>query len=297
MKENEIIGSVINGYKIISKSGIKNGESLYKVKSIWDNSEGNYSYKTINDLNNTEYSNKKTYYDHTHKVWRSERLRVLFKGIKRRCYYPKASNYKYYGGKGVRICDEWLNNPKAFQDWCYSNGYDDTLTIDRIDTNGDYCPENCRWISKHDNSENTSKTNYIESYSISNTVLNWSRLFGISKNALYNIKRRKGDTAVQEYIDKRVKTAIDESQGKFPILFFRDIKPGEISIFDNRHKISSYYDNKSKVLTVNGKTKTCKEWSLELGFHIEHFNRMILEKGEEYTIHAIEELLKTKNTK
>ena len=68
------------------------------------------------------------------------------KNIKVRCTYPSASNYAYYGGRGIRVCDEWAGNPAAFVEWALANGYRPGLEIDRIDVDGDYEPGNCRWI-------------------------------------------------------------------------------------------------------------------------------------------------------
>ena len=84
------------------------------------------------------------------------RLYRIWSNMKSRCLNPKVHNYKHYGGKGVSVCDEWLQNFKAFYDWAIASGYKDDLTIDRKDSDGNYCPENCCWITQ---SENATRAN------------------------------------------------------------------------------------------------------------------------------------------
>jgi len=82
------------------------------------------------------------------------RLYRIWKGIKSRCFNPKQQNYKRYGGKGIKICDEWKNSYLTFKSWALANGYRHNLTIDRIDSDGNYCPENCHWLTLSENSRN-----------------------------------------------------------------------------------------------------------------------------------------------
>jgi hypothetical protein len=83
-----------------------------------------------------------------------ERLHTIWSHMKQRCYNPKSDNYYLYGGRGIRICDEWKNSYESFREWALSNGYADNLTIDRINPNGNYEPSNCRWATAEAQSSN-----------------------------------------------------------------------------------------------------------------------------------------------
>lgn len=93
----------------------------------------------------------------THGMSRSK-LYNVYRAMKSRCYLPSTERYKSYGGRGIKICESWLENPESFLQWSIDNGYRDGLQIDRIDVNGDYSPENCRWITAKDNARNKQNT-------------------------------------------------------------------------------------------------------------------------------------------
>ena len=79
------------------------------------------------------------------------RLYKTWKGMKTRCYNKNTPCYKYYGGKGIIICEEWLNDFVVFRDWAMSNGYTDELTIDRINSDNNYEPNNCQFLTQAEN--------------------------------------------------------------------------------------------------------------------------------------------------
>lgn len=83
-----------------------------------------------------------------------ERIHKEWRGILHRCKNPSASHYENYGGRGISVCEEWANSFIAFYNWAINNGYSNDLTLDRIDNDGDYCPENCRWVTHMENCHN-----------------------------------------------------------------------------------------------------------------------------------------------
>lgn len=93
--------------------------------------------------------------NHKHKMSRS-RLWQIYECMKMRCSNPNDKRYDCYGGRGIKVCDEWKNNSSAFFDWALSHGYKDDLQIDRIDNNGDYEPSNCRFVTLQENCRNRS---------------------------------------------------------------------------------------------------------------------------------------------
>lgn len=132
-------------------------------------------------------------------------------GMKSRCFTPSLPSYKNYGGRGISVCDEWKNSFEAFRDWALSNGYSDNLTIERIDPNGDYCPENCTWITLSEQARNR-RSNYSFEYNgETRNLADWCRLLGIPYGVVHNrINKLKWsfERAISEpvHIEKRNKS-------------------------------------------------------------------------------------------
>ena len=134
--------------------------------------------------------------------WSNKRIQGIFEGMKRRCYGETVKSYRWYGAKGIKICDEWMNNPKLFEEWAISNGYDDYLTIDRIYEDKDYCPENCRWVSKEINSKYTSRTSMIYANGEVHSGKDWARILGIGLNTINKYVRKYGLDNTVIFIEK-----------------------------------------------------------------------------------------------
>lgn len=88
---------------------------------------------------------------------KNTRLYRIWKVMKGRCYNKNHIKYPNYGARGIKVCDEWIHDFMAFYNWAMNNGYNDTLTIDRMDVNGDYTPSNCRWANAKQQMRNTTR--------------------------------------------------------------------------------------------------------------------------------------------
>jgi hypothetical protein len=101
-----------------------------------------------------------------------------------RCYTKSASGYEYYGGRGIKVCNEW-HDFLTFYNWSIDNGYSDDLSIDRIDTNGDYEPSNCRWATWKEQANNKRDSRFITYNGKTMTLSQWAEYIGIDERTLY----------------------------------------------------------------------------------------------------------------
>lgn len=125
------------------------------------------------------------------------RLYGIWKGINKRCYGKNEPAYANYGGRGIRVCEEWRNDYESFRDWALDSGYDEdapygTCTIDRIDVDGDYEPSNCRWVSLSVQARNTRHCREVEVLDMDGnvvatyrTITEAAEMTGISTSSIY----------------------------------------------------------------------------------------------------------------
>ena len=107
------------------------------------------------------------------------RLYNTYIGMKMRCLNPNNTHYNSYGGRGITICDEWLNSFNSFKEWAFENGYEENLTIDRINVNGNYEPNNCRWTDMKIQANNKTNNKYLEYQGRVQTLSQWCEELGL----------------------------------------------------------------------------------------------------------------------
>lgn len=114
------------------------------------------------------------------------RIYTIWKNMKERCNNKNHDDYGLYGGRGISVCKEWENDFTAFEKWANDNGYREDLTIDRKDVNGNYEPNNCRWVTQKEQCNNTRRNIVIEFNNEKHTLKEWSNILKIPYYTLYS---------------------------------------------------------------------------------------------------------------
>ena len=161
--------------------------------------------------------------------------------MKQRCGNPSNNNYKNYGAKGIKVCDEWKNSYNAFEEWAYANGYDDTAsrgecTIDRIDVHGNYEPTNCRWVNSKKQGNNKADNRIIVINGTSHTLSEWCDIYHIPPKQVVSRVKNCGWS-----YEKAITTPLKE-QGW-------------------QHNEEVRQSLQRRFLTCKGETKILSEWS------------------------------------
>lgn len=168
------------------------------------------------------------------RVGRKERLYRVWCAMIERCGNPHNSHYVSYGGRGIKVCEEWRNSYDAFRTWALANGYDGQAqrgqcTIDRIDVNGNYCPENCRWVSMDKQANNKRNSHMLTFQGKTQTISEWAKEIGVGATTLLSRIDKRGWS-----VEKALTTPADPMRRR-------------------------------KFYTYNGVTKSLSEWARDSG--------------------------------
>lgn len=145
------------------------------------------------------------------------RIYSCWEHMKDRCNNKNFKQYKDYGGRGISVCEEWYNF-ENFYNWSMENGYNDNLTLDRIDVNGNYCPENCRWATRREQQLNKRNNVFLTMNGITMAQKEWAKKLGIRDHVI--IDRLKRGWTVEEALTiptsnhKKIETIRKESTTK-----------------------------------------------------------------------------------
>ena len=166
------------------------------------------------------------------------RLYQIWAGMVERCYKEYSRVYSHYGGRGIKVCDEWRHNFYVFEKWAYDNGYREYLTLDRINNDGDYSPDNCRWATQLEQMRNTSKSIFVEIDGEVKPLVEWAESANLNPTTV-RVRYHKGD------------------RGK------RLLRPLKKEPKPKRNL---------RRFTIDGISKTAREWSAEIGVDVSTFN-------------------------
>lgn len=171
-----------------------------------------------------------------------------------RCYNPKSANYGRYGGRGIKVCEEW-HKIEMFEEWVKKSNFKPGLSIDRIDSNGDYSPNNCKWSTPKEQANNRTNTVYLDIGGVKMSVSDWSAKSGINRNTL--IERYYDGVRGHDLLRKPQDTKFRNGYNRYS---------------EKRKHYSDYPQNKKPTMAVkyvaNGEEHTLREWSELTGISI-----------------------------
>lgn len=138
-----------------------------------------------------------------------KKLRNAWFGMMRRCYTDDRKDYRHYREAGITMCDEWLNSFDSFALWAINNGVEEDLSLDRINTEKGYSPDNCRWATKKQQNNNSSTATTVRYQGEEKTITEWAEEYGINRDTLYSrvmVAKWPIEKALTTPVAKRKKT-------------------------------------------------------------------------------------------
>ena len=184
------IGEVYNYFTIIEDAGFKNtGRTRYRMVKCRCvcGAEKVVGLRAIVSGNTKSCGCKwgrKKYLEIQKTTKEYQHIRATWQGIMRRCFNSNSKDYKFYGGRGIGVHPDWVDGFINFYKWAIPNGYDKKLQIDRIDNDGDYSPDNCRWVTRKQNCRNKRCSIYITIDGVTKHIKEWAEITGIRYDTL-----------------------------------------------------------------------------------------------------------------
>ena len=126
----------------------------------------------------------------------------IWQNMKGRCYNPHNPRYDRYGGRGITVCDEWKEDFNAFYEWSVQNGYSDDLTIDRIDNDKGYSPDNCRWATQEEQARNRESNIKITIGNATKTLKEWCEIFELDYRKINMRYRRNNYRGIDDLFNR-----------------------------------------------------------------------------------------------
>lgn len=188
---DDIIGAEFGNLKVLQQS-YKGGRKVYKCLCRCGNVVYTQKYYLTSGRQISCGCARKTNRKHMVHGGSDSRLYRCWQGIKQRCGCKSANEYERYGGRGIKVCDDWAQSFKSFEDWALANGYSDNLTIDRIDTEGDYTPDNCRWVSYKVQANNKSNNIVIHYQGQTKTLMEWCEVLNLPYSTIHKRIKESG---------------------------------------------------------------------------------------------------------
>lgn len=245
MENDKYIGKVYGRITLVEREDVKGSRKYIGLCEC-----GNLKSYYLGNLKSGRTKSCGCFYDEARKDANAThrktgtRLYRIYNNMKTRCYNKKTPNYSRYGGKGVRVCDEWLEDFTIFYDWAINNGYKKHLTIDRIDSNGNYEPSNCRWVDYAIQSHNRDYSWNIEINGITKNAKEWCEINEVNYKTAHS--RKMDGWSDIDCVSKKPTKPIKA----------RNIKTGEVITFISVHEAYKKGFNDSSIrLCLKGKQK------------------------------------------
>lgn len=231
LKIADCIGKKFGKWTLLEDLGCEPVNSIHKVKCRCEcGREKAVDWRSIKRglSNSCVHCVKHTNSTKHAKSYKKERLYPIWQKMCSRCHDKRSKDYVYYGARGIKVCNEWLNDYFVFRAWAYATGYDDKApygkcTLDRIDVNGDYCSENCRWVdliiqNRNKNKQKNNKSGYIGIYFTNYKYRPWQSTIGMNGKIIYIGYY----TTKKEAVEARNKYIIDNNLTEYKIQEWKD---------------------------------------------------------------------------